>query len=62
MRKENGESRIGQKEGNGSVHMGFALSDISPKAFTSEKCFIIKRGLIGRGCGMQEANSRLMQE
>jgi hypothetical protein len=31
-----------QKEGNGGVHMGFALSDIRPKAFTSEKYFIIQ--------------------
>lgn len=36
--------RFGQKEGNGVVHMGFALSDNCPKAFTSEKCFIMKEG------------------
>ena len=34
---------MSQKEGNGGVHMGFALSDIRPKAFTSEKYFIIQK-------------------
>jgi hypothetical protein len=50
--------RLGQKEGNGVVHMGFALSDNCPKAFTSEKCFIMKGGwemgmigMVGDGIG-----------
>jgi len=42
---------LGQKEGNGGVHMGFALSDTSPKAFTSEKYFIIQ----GAGGGFGRA-------
>lgn len=28
---------VSQKEGNGGVHMGFALSDTSPKAFNIRK-------------------------
>lgn len=42
--REGGCVGFGQKEGNGVVHMGFALSDNCPKAFTSEKCFIMKGG------------------
>lgn len=48
-----------QKEGNGSVHMGFALSDISPKGITSEKYFIIKRDKNGGNKGIKEHNSPL---